>query len=213
MPLFGPKSKYEPGTEGPSLANSRSVTGGPVQPPEVIGGLARRGRMFGEVVRLAERGDVRDDLGSLLKNEASFVKWASLRGAVMYLSVALEAVSFEELRAFAEESPPPGLEQLVSTYSRLEKASMADVLSDPLLVGTNDWHLDIIAWCALCYVGGGLHHRVLNWPMPGAQALEHPGWYTDPIFAKAERFWDGTDWTSRMRFQEGRIWRAMHRPL
>ena len=79
MPMFGPK--FAPGTEGPSLSNSAGVTGLQVQPPEVPGSMARRSRMFGEAIRLAESSpDLGSAIGTLLAKEPTFVKWVSLRG-------------------------------------------------------------------------------------------------------------------------------------
>ena len=60
--------------------------------------------------------------------------------------------------------------------------------------------LDIIAWVAtaLCRAADQTE-LIATYPKP--DRLEAPGWYTEPVFSKADRYWDGTDWTSRCRLR------------
>jgi hypothetical protein len=207
--LFG--VRYASGAEGVSISNARGVTGRLVNPPEVPGSFQRRSRMFGEAIQLADSGaDVATEMRSLLAKEASLVKWVSLRGGLTFLSIALEdpAQSLAKMRSYAGREGPEDLDRLVAAYPLIEKASFTDVLEDPLLVRSNVWHLDFIAWCASAFAGGQLHRTLLQGEIPAAQALTAPGWYAEPVFAKCERFWDGGDWTSRCRVLEGRRWEA-----
>lgn len=212
MPLFGPK--YEPGAEGESRANRMSLSRRVVDPPELPGTIGRRSRIFGESIEIAKQGGhVREGVASLLAKEASFIKWASLRGALMYVSIALEDPerSLKDLRVYAGDNEPEGAVDLLREYERrITKLSFNDVAADPNLVRTNDWHLDFIAWAAKAFLGGNLYNRIM---IPPAQTLDVPAWYAEPVFAKSERFWDGSDWTSRCRVQDGRMWKFVHSPF
>lgn len=213
MALFGPK--FEPGAEGDSRSNRVSPSRRPVDPPELPGTIGRRARIFGEAVEIAKQdGDVRGKVGELLAKEASFIKWASLRGALMYISIALEDPerSLGDLRTYAGgASEPEGSVDLIRTYEgRVAGLNFNDVIADPSLVKTNDWHLDVISWAATVFVGGQLYNMI---HIPPAQVLDVPAWYAEPVFAKSERFWDGNDWTSKCRVQDGRLWRLINSPF
>lgn len=83
-------------------------------------------------------------------------------------------------------------------YERYSKLPIDDVNQDPLYRRMGDaMALDFIAWSAVALLRTGLAQDVLSAPEP--DALESPGWYTDPLWGKAERYWDGTDWTDRAR--------------
>ena len=61
--------------------------------------------------------------------------------------------------------------------------------------------LDFIVWAAaieLRFEGRGLLPSVVD-SVPLPSRLDEPGWYVDPIFGRCDRYWDGTDWTSRVR--------------
>jgi hypothetical protein len=212
MALFGPK--FEPGVEGESRSNRLSPSRRPVDPPELPGTIGRRARIFGEAIEIAKQGgDFRSGVGHLLAKEATFIKWASLRGALMYISIALEDPerSLGDLRAYAGAAEPAGAVDLLRDYeSRISSLSFNDVIADPNLVKTNDWHLDFISWAAKVFVGGQLSNMI---QIPPAQALDVPAWYAEPVFAKSERFWDGNDWTSKCRVQDGRLWRLINSPF
>ena len=61
--------------------------------------------------------------------------------------------------------------------------------------------LDFIAWSAVALLRTELAHGFLHAPEP--DALEQPGWYTDPLWGKAQRYWDAADWTERVRTSGG----------
>lgn len=211
MPLFGPK--FAPGTEGPSISNPRSVSGRPVSPLETPGSVARRGRMFGEAMRIAEAGsDLAIAIPELFEREQSLAKWVSLRGGLAFVAIALEdpEISLDRLAEFAGHGMPAGANELVHIYPQLERASFSDILDDQNLCRNRDFHYALIAWCAAAFVGGGLQRRV---DIPPPQALSEPGWYTEPVFTKCERYWDGADWTSKCRSLEGRRWELLHLPF
>lgn len=94
-----------------------------------------------------------------------------------------------------------------SRYAELAEMDVLAVNADPELsrmgaaVG-----LDYIAWTAAAVLraGHGRDEFVTAIPEPGR--LDSPGWYVEPLFAKCERYWDGTDWTERVRMQRGRAW-------
>ena len=62
--------------------------------------------------------------------------------------------------------------------------------------------LDIIAWSAAAMWRIEAAQRLVQ-GIPEPERLDEPGWYTEPLFAKAERYWDGRDWTSRVRTSAG----------
>jgi hypothetical protein len=43
--------------------------------------------------------------------------------------------------------------------------------------------------------------------------LESPGWHVEPIFSRAERFWDGQDWTPSVRVLDGGRYIHSQQPL
>lgn len=212
MALFGPK--FDPGAEGDSRSNRTSPSGRPVDPPELPGSIGRRARAFGEAIEIAKRGgDVHAGVAALFAREASFVKWASLRGALMYVCIALEDPerSVGDLRTFAGSKEPEGAVDLIREYeSRIANLSFNDVLADPGLIKTVDWHLDFVTWAARAFVGGGLDNMVT---IPPAQVLDVPAWYAEPVFSKSERFWDGSDWTTKARVLDGKRWRLIDSPF
>lgn len=76
--------------------------------------------------------------------------------------------------------------------------NMDDVNADPFWKTVNHAiALDYIAWTSVALCRVRWLETALNMPEPGL--LETAGWYADPLWAKAERFWDGADWTARMR--------------
>lgn len=205
MGFFGPK--HDPGTEGPSLSNPRSITGHPMREPEVPGGQPRRSRLFSEAIHFGVgRASRQAQLESIMSREASLVKWVSLRAALTHLSFALEnrERTFSDLQALAGEPEPQGFKELLDAYPTIATLSLDQVNGDPRLVRTPEWHFAAISWGATVFANA-TDFALLN---PGAQALETPGWYADPAFAKAERFWDGGDWTPRCRVFDGRRYMA-----
>jgi hypothetical protein len=90
-------------------------------------------------------------------------------------------------------------------YEKISSASIPEVLAHPMWGRVNElMGLEYIAWTAIALLRTGNATRVWGMPEPGR--LELSGWYTDPVFAQGERYWDGKDWTSRVRIREGRRW-------
>jgi hypothetical protein len=141
--------------------------------------------------------------------------WENLVGA-MGLRRAADPFTNEmrtELLPMKDTAPPAAQEHVlglfssialhVADYERVSNMSVQAVNSDADWVRVNEAvGLDYIAWVAVAMCRTNCIEPVLRMPEPGM--LERSGWYTDPLFAKAERFWDGTDWTARMRVREGR---------
>ena len=129
----------------------------------------------------------------------------------MFISMLLEdpSRSFDDLRALAGEPEPGDLKNLADNYSTIAALRLEEVNANSHLVRTPEWHFAAIAWAATAF--GNLEGLELN--QPRAQALTTPGWYADPAFAKAERFWDGSDWTPRCRVLDNRRYIAGNNPL
>lgn len=88
-------------------------------------------------------------------------------------------------------------------YQRYSKIGVDDINRDPKCYLNDAMALDFIAWSAVALLRMGIALQQMDVPEP--DALDAPGWYTDPLFAKAERYWDGTDWTHRCRSLGGEI--------
>lgn len=82
-------------------------------------------------------------------------------------------------------------------YGRYSRLSVDEVNQDPKCRLNDAMALDFIAWSAVALLRTGQAEGFLHAPEP--DALEQPGWYTDPLWGKAQRYWDGTDWTERAR--------------
>lgn len=94
-------------------------------------------------------------------------------------------------------------------YGRYSKLDVGMVNADPRLQFSDAIGLDIIAWVAVAALR--LDHDFSDFPEP--DALDAPGWYCDPLFGKAERYWDGADWTARCRVSTGRRYDESTLPL
>ncbi len=88
-------------------------------------------------------------------------------------------------------------------YDRYSQMNIADVNADPRCQIPVAVALDAIAWSAVALLRLGIAQQVIA-QVPEPDALSGPGWYTDPLWAKAERYWDGSDWTARCRLNDGR---------
>lgn len=161
------------------------------------------------------------EIAPVFSREGSMVRWVALRGALLDLDIACpDLASWESLvRAMGLQSrdgritivdgahiSPAEAEMAiglaVSIHSRLmryaeaERASFTDMNSAPFWAAVQrSIGLDYICWTAIAL------NRVGHTPQPELEPgrLESPGFYAEPVFAKAERYWDGTDWTSRVR--------------
>lgn len=91
-----------------------------------------------------------------------------------------------------------------SDYPRISSMSTEEVAADSMCTSLNDIiALDCIAWTAVALLRLGLSQLMMP-KVPEPDALVQPGWYVDPLFGKFERYWDGSDWTSKCRRQVGR---------
>lgn len=95
-------------------------------------------------------------------------------------------------------------------YGRYSELTIDQVNEDPRCRLSDAMALDFIAWASVALLRTGLAQKYLSTSEP--DELEQPGWYTDPLWAKAQRYWDGTDWTEQVRTGEGREGRAALRP-
>lgn len=97
-------------------------------------------------------------------------------------------------------------------YGRYSRMSVQDVNADPRCQIPKAAALDCIAWSAIALLRLGVAQQFFP-QVPEPDALPEPGWYTEPLFAKSERFWDGSDWTSRCRVRDGRRFNETDVPL
>jgi hypothetical protein len=70
----------------------------------------------------------------------------------------------------------------------------------PFAALTDSDALGCIAWSAVALLRVGRAQELAP-VYPEPDALTEPGWYAEPVFGRFERYWDGTDWTSRVRGQ------------
>jgi hypothetical protein len=97
----------------------------------------------------------------------------------------------------------------LSDYERYSQLSIDDVLADPSMRMSDAVALDVIAWSAVAM----LRLDLVDQGNPQPDLLEQPGWYTDPLWGEAERYWDGTDWTANCRAKQGNTYVEMKQPL
>jgi Protein of unknown function (DUF2510) len=95
-------------------------------------------------------------------------------------------------------------------YDRYSKLTVDEVNQDPRCNINDAMALDFIVWSAVASLRTGLAAKYLTAPEP--DALEQTGWYTDPLWGKAQRYWDGTDWTERVRVTDGQEGTSRLRP-
>ena len=100
----------------------------------------------------------------------------------------------------------------VEDYGRYSRMSVTDVNADPRCRIPKAAALDCIAWSAVALLRLGVAHQFFS-RVPEPDALSESGWYTEPLFAKSERFWDGSDWTARCRTKDGRRFIETNIPL
>lgn len=86
-------------------------------------------------------------------------------------------------------------------YDRYSQLSIDEVNSDPRCWLNDAMALDFIAWSAVALIRTGMAENFLVAPEP--DALEQPGWYTDPLWGDDLRHWDGSDWTEMIRTSDG----------
>jgi hypothetical protein len=86
-------------------------------------------------------------------------------------------------------------------YERYSQMPVDEVNQDRRCWLNDAMALDFITWSAVALLRTDLAQGFLHAPEP--DALDHPGWYTDPLWGKAQRYWDGTDWTENVRASGG----------
>lgn len=94
-----------------------------------------------------------------------------------------------------------GIQARVFDYERYSKMDIGDVNRDRNCHLSDQIALNFIAWAAVALLRLGIAQQQMTSPEP--DALEQPGWYTDPLCGDADRYWDGRDWTNRCRAPSG----------
>jgi hypothetical protein len=94
-------------------------------------------------------------------------------------------------------------------YPRISTMGVQEVLDDANCQRMSHLvALDIMAWSAIGLLRCGIAQYIMP-EVPEPDAMTAPGWYTEPLFAKAERYWDGDDWSAAVRrgdgYQESRM--------
>ena len=88
-------------------------------------------------------------------------------------------------------------------YNRYSEMNVADVNADQRCQISKAVALDCIVWSAIALLRLEIAQQLFP-QVPEPDALSEPGWYLDPLFAKSERFWDGSDWTACCRTKDRR---------
>lgn len=163
----------------------------------------------------------------IYSREASLLKWVALRGALHGLwdsgatlasipvveSVGLRWLDGGELCP-ADPTVPQQLSgpavglaasvmEKVGSYEEISELTVGEVQADQrwrLSAFSDEMALDYIVWSAIVLnrleAAGYLEPLP---PLPQPSMLEVPGWYVDPLWGRAGRYWDGSDWTTRWR--------------
>jgi hypothetical protein len=217
--LFSRKVIFGPGAEGQEVIPVQTISGQRVSTPEGPSSMQRRARLYGAAQRLAgtrEGQPLTVAVDNLLARERSLQKWVALRGALTFLNIVVnegQVVSLAELERAVPDIPKPDhLAQLLSMYGDIEKLSFQQVAGHSLLGSlTPSWALTMITWSASAMTRTRAADNFTAVPEP--DALTQPGWYTEPVFAKAQRYWNGNDWEARVRSLEGNTWHAVNLAL
>jgi hypothetical protein len=175
-------------------------------------------------------------LAPLFARDRSLVRWVALKGALLFLdtsflsdiewrtamlSMGLEHAKSpytgeDEIQVLERPGPisPVVISQILglhasimmglAEFERISKASLDEVNQNPIWNINDPMAFDYIAWAAVAMLRTGAARRVFEIPEPGA--LESAGWYAEPVFAKCERYWDGSDWTALVRWHDRRQW-------
>ena len=94
-----------------------------------------------------------------------------------------------------------GIQARVFDCERYSRMDIEDVNRDRNCNLSDQTALNFIAWTAVALLRLGIAQQQMTDPEPAA--LEKPGWYSDPLWENADRYWDSTDWTSRFRTPSG----------
>lgn len=92
---------------------------------------------------------------------------------------------------------------LLSEYERIAAMTIQEVNAYPASAALTDTTgLDCIVWAAVALLRIGRAQEIVQ-KYPEPDGLTEPGWYTEPVFGKCERYWDGVDWTPSVRRRSG----------
>jgi hypothetical protein len=184
-----------------------------------------------------------ETLKPLFAGERSLLRWVALRGALLFLDMGFPSEAEWRTAMFTmglerSKSPFTGEEEVqvlerpgpispevrshilglhasivmrLGVYDQISEASLERVSRNAMWNVNDAMAFDYIAWSAVTMLRTGTAHRAFNMPEPGM--LEEPGWYAEPVFAKCERYWDGRDWTDRVRWLDRRRWIEGNSPL
>lgn len=84
-------------------------------------------------------------------------------------------------------------------YEQIMNMSFEETIAHPRFAALTDTQaLDCIAWSATALLRVGVAQELVP-KVPEPDALTEPGWYVEPLFAGFERYWDGSDWTPKVR--------------
>lgn len=170
----------------------------------------------------------------IFQREPSMVKWSALNGSVSLLSslygsrrspdditlVELSRLMGIESEGTLEIRPPyDGLlsdegreralriyldcSERVVRYPSLASMTRDETYSLPGWIPAGEVCLTIQVWGAVALHRVFLAERITE-VIPEPDLLEGPGWYVDPRIQSRERYWDGTDWTTRQRIDDER---------
>jgi hypothetical protein len=145
-------------------------------------------------------------IAPLFQHEQSLIRWVAFRGAVTSLFINIFDTSNPVAASPQELELAMGLEWVTDSAGS-RRVEVAAGFGDALA-------LDCIAWSAtaLLRLGTGPGPRVLIMA-PEPDALPQPGWYPEPLWGKAERYWDGSDWMAACRVRNGRSYTETTMPL
>jgi hypothetical protein len=201
---------------------ARRLAGEPLAQPEA------RGRLLGSG---SAREQLLPAIAPLFRNEPSMIRWVALRRAISNLNVQDPAALLKltlamgltlddgEDGGISVTALAPGQQSgqqlaealalgnavygLLTRYEPVVTMTMPETNAYPVFAALTDAvALDCIAWSAVALLRVGYAQKGFQL-VPEPDALTEPGWYTEPVFGRFERYWDGTDWTSSVRGKSG----------
>jgi hypothetical protein len=88
---------------------------------------------------------------------------------------------------------------LLTGYDQVSGMTIQETNAYPAFAALADADgLHCIVWVAVALLRVGRAQEIMQ-VYPEPDALTEPGWYTEPVFGRFERYWDGTDWTPSVR--------------
>jgi Protein of unknown function (DUF2510) len=136
----------------------------------------------------------------------------SSQGQVFFAANEVPGQLSGQLRKAAADTAGTVMKYAVN-YQRFVDMSIYDADADALFSEMSDAvALECIAWSAVARLRLGVAQLMFT-KVPEPDALSVPGWYFEPVTAVCQRYWDGTDWTSACRNEEGRRFKEFTLPL